>query len=402
MQGPATFLEHNRADNDSNRMSRMHGRHGIVRGQANESDNEEKYFVFKKNSKKFIHKINFSAEKIDNQFYRLVRGNNMKKVLKTLFLVALSLGTMGTAFAESAGQAGAYLKMGVGARALGMGSAFTALADDSTASFWNPAGLARLQKNEASFMHADLTMDREYNFFNYAHILKDKDGKSKGVVALSHMSFGVDGIPETRLATSRTDNKALTGTEPATRPDQSYTEGENVYIFGYFKDSEKNTFGSYARRLSDKFYGGVNVKYLKQELFTNSASTWGLDFGFMYESSEKTTIGLTFRDLGENMDWDTASGHSDKIPTTTTIGIAHKANEKLTLAADINKVQDMDAKLFAGAEWWLQDYAALRLGSHDGDLTLGASFKLDTWRFDYSFADETLGDAHRISASKQF
>jgi len=88
MQGPATFLEHNRADKDSNRMSRMHGRHGIVRGQANESDrmsrmhgrhgivrgqandndndNEEKYFVFKKNSKKFIHKINFSAEKIDN------------------------------------------------------------------------------------------------------------------------------------------------------------------------------------------------------------------------------------------------------------------------------------------------------------------------------------------------
>jgi len=68
MQGPATFLEHNRADKDSNRMSRMHGRHGIVRGQANDNDNdnEEKYFVFKKNSKKFIHKINFSAEKIDN------------------------------------------------------------------------------------------------------------------------------------------------------------------------------------------------------------------------------------------------------------------------------------------------------------------------------------------------
>lgn len=326
----------------------------------------------------------------------------MKKVLKTLFLVALSLGTMSTAFAESAGQAGAYLKMGVGARALGMGSAFTALADDSTASFWNPAGLARLEKAEASFMHADLTMDREYNFFNYAHILKDKNGNKKGAVALSHMSFGVDGIPETRLATSRTDGNPLTGDEPATNPNGSYTPGDNVWIFGYFKDTEKNTFGSYARRLSDKLYGGVNVKYLRQELFTNSASSWGLDFGFMYETSEQTTIGLTFRDLGESLDWDTASGQSDSVPTTTTIGIAHKANEKLTLAADINKVEDMDAKLFAGAEWWLQDYAALRVGSHDGDLTLGASFKLDTWRFDYSYADETLGDAHRISASKQF
>ncbi|HPT47104.1 MAG TPA: UPF0164 family protein, partial [Candidatus Rifleibacterium sp.] len=90
----------------------------------------------------------------------------MKKLLTTLFMAALSLSTMSTAHAESAGQAGAYLKMGVGARALGMGSAFTAVADDSTASFWNPAGLARLEKSEGSFMHADLTMDREYNFFN--------------------------------------------------------------------------------------------------------------------------------------------------------------------------------------------------------------------------------------------
>lgn len=326
----------------------------------------------------------------------------MKKVLKTLLLVVLSVGTMSVAFAESAGQAGAYLKMGVGARALGMGSAFTALADDSTAAFWNPAGLARLEKAEGSFMHADLTMDREYNFFNYAHILKDNKGNKKAVAALSHMSFGVDGIPETRTATSRTDGLALTGDEPATAPDNSYTPGGNVHIFGYFKDTEKNTFGSYAQKLSDKFYGGVNVKYLKHELFTNSASTWGLDFGFLYEQSEKTTFGLSIRDLGETLDWNTASGQSDKVPTTTTVGVAYKARPNLTLAADINKVEDMDAKLFAGAEWWMQDYAALRIGAKDGDLTLGASFKLETWRFDYSYADETLGDAHRISASKQF
>ncbi|OGK08059.1 MAG: hypothetical protein A2W80_10810 [Candidatus Riflebacteria bacterium GWC2_50_8] len=319
----------------------------------------------------------------------------MKKVLKTLFLVALSVGTMSTAFAESAGQAGAYLKMGVGARALGMGSAFTALANDSTAAFWNPAGLARLEQSEASFMHADLTMDREYNFFNYAHVLKDKSGKKNGVAALSHVSFGVDGIPETRMATNDAD-------KPATRPDGTYTAGENVYIFSYFKDAEKNTFGSYARKLSDKLYGGVNLKYLKHELFTNSASTWGLDFGLLYEACEKTTLGLSVRDIGETLDWNTASGHEDDVPLTTTFGVAYKARSNLTLAADINKVEDMDAKLFAGAEWWLQDYAALRLGSKDGDLTLGASFKLDTWQFDYSYADETLGDAHRVSASKKF
>ncbi len=326
----------------------------------------------------------------------------MKKIFKTLFLIALSVSTLSPAFADSAGQAGAYLKMGVGARAIGMGSAFTAVANDSTAAFWNPAGLAQLKKPEASFMHAKLTMDREYNFFNYVHPLTDRDGNDNGVLALSHITFGVDGIPETRMANARTDGAALTGDEPATNPDGSYTPGRNVYIFGYFDDTEKNTFATYAKRLSDNFFGGINVKYLKQDLFTNSANTWGFDLGFLYEANEKTNIGLSIRDIGESLDWDTASGNSDNIPLTTTIGISYKAKEDLILAADINKVEDMDAKLFAGAEWWMQEYAALRLGTHDGDLTLGASFKLDTWRFDYSYADETLGDAHRISASKQF
>jgi len=326
----------------------------------------------------------------------------MKKVFKTLFLIALSVGTMSSASAESAGQAGAYLKMGVGARALGMGSAFTAMADDSTAAFWNPAGLARLKKAEGSFMHADLTLDRQYNFFNYVQPLKSKSGKDNGVVAISHMRFGVDGIPETRMATSRTDGTTLNGDEPATDPAGTYTAGKNVYIFSYFDDTETNTFGSYARKIGDRFYGGANIKYLKQDLFTNSANTWGLDLGFLYEANEKTTLGLSIRDLGEKLDWNTNSGTSDTIPVTTTLGVSYKARNNITFAADLNKVDDMDVKLFAGAEWWLQDYAALRMGSHDGDLTLGASFKLDTWRFDYSYADETLGDAHRISASKQF
>jgi long-subunit fatty acid transport protein len=330
----------------------------------------------------------------------------MKKVFKSIFLLALSIGTIGTAFAESAGQAGAYLKMGVGARALGMGSAFTAVADDSTASFWNPAGLAKMKKPEASFMHANLSMDRDYNFFNYVHPLKTKDGKDNGVVALSHITFGVDGIPETRMATGLNAGAPVgtpfTGDEPATMPDGTYLPGRNVYIFSYFDDTEKNTFGSYAKKLSDKLYGGINVKYLSQDLYTNSADSWGLDLGFLYEANEKTTLGLSIRDIGESLDWDTPSGNSDSIPVTTTFGVAYQAKDNLTLAADINKVEDMDAKLFAGAEWWMQDYAALRLGAHDGDLTLGASFKMDTWRFDYSYADETLGEAHRISASKQF
>ena len=312
----------------------------------------------------------------------------MKKVFKTLLLTAVTIGIVNVGYsAESAGQAGAYLKMGVGARALGMGSAFTAVANDSTAAFWNPAGLAKLKKSEAAFMHANLTLDREYNFFNYAHVLQDKKGgASKGVVALSHIRFGVDGIPETRV-------------DAAGNP---ITEGDYVKIFGYFDDTEQNTFASYARAFGDRFYAGANIKYLSHELFSNKAHTWGMDLGFMYDIDEKTTLGLSIRDLGENLKWNTESGAKDKIPVTTTFGVSHMYNDKLLLSADLNKVDDMDVKFFVGAEYWIQDSVALRLGAHDGDLTLGASFKRDDWRFDYSYADEELGDAHRISASKAF
>ena len=312
----------------------------------------------------------------------------MKKVVKTLLLAALGLGIAAPTFAaESAGQAGAYLKMGVGARALGMGSAFTAVANDSTAAFWNPAGLAKLKKNEASFMHANLTDDRDYNFFNYAHILNDKDGKSNGTLALSHIRFGIDGIPETREDANGNPILDANG---------------NVRIFSYFEDTETNTFVSYGRVVTDKFYAGINLKYLKQKLFTNKADTMGLDLGFMYDWNDKTTLGLSIRDLGESMDWNTEAGTKDDVPVTTTLGIAHQCNDKLLVSADLNKVKDMDVKFFCGAEYKIQENVILRVGSHDSDLTLGASFKLDTWRFDYSYSDETLGDAHRISASKTF
>ena len=313
----------------------------------------------------------------------------MKKVVKALLIAALGIGVAAPIFAaESAGQAGAYLKMGVGARALGMGSAFTAVANDSTAAFWNPAGLAKLKKHEASFMHANLTDDRDYNFFNYAHVLKGKDGKSNGTLALSHINFGIDGIPETRE-------------DPATGNPVLDANG-NVRIFSYFEDTETNTFISYGKAVTDKFYAGLNLKYLKQKLFTNKADTMGLDFGLMYDWNEKTTVGLSVRDIGESMDWNTNAGTKDDVPVTTTLGIAHQCNDKLLVAADLNKVDDMDVKFFCGAEYQIHDNVTLRVGSHDSDLTLGASFKLDTWRFDYSYADETLGDAHRISASKTF
>ena len=65
--------------------------------------------------------------------------------------------------------AGDFLTLGVGARPLGMGGSFAAIADDSTAAYWNPAGLGRLRHSEAAFMHSSLGKLDSYDFVNYVH-----------------------------------------------------------------------------------------------------------------------------------------------------------------------------------------------------------------------------------------
>src|SRR5436309_2233650 len=69
------------------------------------------------------------------------------------------------ALALAAGEAGfAFLKLGVGARPMGMGSAYVALADDPTAVYWNPAGLASAEGTQLLVMHNEWIQDFRQEF----------------------------------------------------------------------------------------------------------------------------------------------------------------------------------------------------------------------------------------------
>ena len=74
-----------------------------------------------------------------------------------LFIFSLILITLSTTvYAEEGSHAAEFLSHGVGARALGMGSVFVSIADDATATYWNPAGLAKITKKHAfSAMYSD-------------------------------------------------------------------------------------------------------------------------------------------------------------------------------------------------------------------------------------------------------
>ncbi len=379
----------------------------------------------------------------------------MKKL--GIVLGLLTLCVFAFAAGEGSGQAGAYLRMGVGARALGMGGAFVAVSDDATASYWNPAGLAKLKKNQASFMHARLKMDRNFDFINY---VKKNETKNEAY-GFAMVRFGVDNIPETRVwrfngggalasdqiygtpiyyyDTATGTAKAIPVTSTGTWADGSapavpvgystswsreqveavyqadptttavYTDvnvgynpaADPVKIFSNFDDSENAYYFSYSKAF-DRLYFGANMKYMTQSLYNADANSIGLDLGLLYDYSSKVSFGFSVRNLMNELKWDTPSGRKDKVPVDTTLGVAYVPEPTWLVAMDYNKVENMDAELYLGVEKWFNDIFAFRLGSHDGDLSAGMSFVRGEWSFEYAFAEQELGDIHRFSTTKKF
>src|SRR5277367_2440442 len=104
----------------------------------------------------------------------------MKKIALALLLLA---GSAQMARAQ-ANTSAAFLKIGVGARPIGMGNAFTGVADDINALAWNPAGLSQLTSREMGAMDAEMFADTRYDFVGYAQPLISGEGENYGTLGL--------------------------------------------------------------------------------------------------------------------------------------------------------------------------------------------------------------------------
>ncbi len=98
-------------------------------------------------------------------------------------------------FAFSAETGASFLKIGVGARPLGMGGGYIAIADDVNAIYWNPGGLAQLRKKEISAMHNEWIDDIKYEFVGYAvpltRIDMDKKHEFTRIKNLGTLAFSI-------------------------------------------------------------------------------------------------------------------------------------------------------------------------------------------------------------------
>jgi hypothetical protein len=327
------------------------------------------------------------------------------------------LALISTALAEEGSNAADFLNHGVGARALGMGSAFVSVADDATAAYWNPAGLAKIQRAAFSAMYSDGFGAEEggflnkglveYNFVNYVQQVE-----GVGSIGVSWIRLGVDEIPRTTFIDI--NGNGVLGDFQDKNGNGEKEEGEL-----YIDRPDVALLVSYARQISPKLAVGGNLKLLRQSLFENSGNGFGLDLGVMLEPIDGLRVGAMLEDAtGTQIHWNTdarptftrdprlrlGASYHVKIPVIggTTIGADFETDRK-DLAANGS---GGGAILRFGAEYWLFNVIALRAGSEGGKFAAGTGLRLRfgeaTLFADYAFNAHDLGNSQRISISGMF
>jgi hypothetical protein len=311
--------------------------------------------------------------------------------------------------------AGEFLRVGVGARALGMGSAFAGLADDGTAAFWNPAGIATLDSREITAMHAEqFGSIVKYDFLSYTMPL-GSPGKPKQGLAVSLIRLGVDEIPDTR----NLEILDVNGNGKFDYPEDRLIVDESRFVFD--SDNDVALLFSYAREVSRGFSLGGNLKIVRQWLGDSLRSNgFGLDLGALYVGPSGWSAGAKLSDATTTQIlWNT--GTDEFIAPSLRAGLAktHAFSKNrrhvITAALDVQvgfsdeqlssqaSLGSVTFEFHPGLEYWLERKLALRTGLEARNFTAGAGFRYHKFGLDYAYLDhQDLDSSHRISALFSF
>ena len=308
-----------------------------------------------------------------------VKRSGVQRMLGAISLLAVFVlftlhTSRSTAFASDAGSTtGELLKIPVGARAIAMGEAYTAAANDSSALQWNPAGLSFAEHKEASFMHSSLIEGVHYEHLGFA---SPGDNYSYGL-SMSYLGYG--------------DIAGYDNTDRATGDVKAYS----MILSGGLSSFVYNNLSL-----------GITGSALQQKLAADSAWTMAANVGALYAFSAHPLdanykLGLSALNLGPGL-----KVVSDRAPLPRKIkfgaAVEHIKSWPVNFTLDLTKPNDNSIYMGFGSEYWFKQLLALRLGyagsNDEGQgLRMGVGLKLRQFLFDYaygSFGD--FGATHRV------
>lgn len=282
-----------------------------------------------------------------------------------------------------------FLKINIGARPVAMGGAFTGLANDATALYYNPAGLATLHRSNFIAGYHNYFTDLQSGFVGY---LSELAPGSVGGAFVSYLNYG------------------------------DFTETDQVgNVLGEFSGGDLLFGISYGRRYNDRFSFGATAKLMYEKLQDYSASGVALDLGGRYSTKEvdprdfrfenSFSAGLMIQNLGTELS--SLGEESFSLPLTLRAGgSARLKGLPMIFVGDIILPRDNDIDVAFGAEYFELKPLYLRVGwnsfgsnyksadSNDkwAGLSMGAGFDYKTYHIAYAVTlAADLGESHRIT-----
>jgi hypothetical protein len=241
--------------------------------------------------------------------------------------LALTL-TAGRAFADGPGVGGAqFLSIEQGARALGMGGAFSAVADDANGLWWNPAGIARSEFSEVTLTHTAYLDSVATEYVGYVRPVP----QARGVLGASLTYLNVPGVEGTDATGAPTGNLKTNGIAGAL---------------------------SYGMTLSPNLTAGATAKYVSQTLGPTSGSGFAADIGAQYRAADYGAA-VVVQNLGPSFK---VGGSSDPLPRDIRGGLFFKPRSQFLVSFDEEKPYNADAVAHVGGEYLIAQGIRLRAG----------------------------------------
>ncbi|HID95319.1 MAG TPA: hypothetical protein EYP53_04585 [Candidatus Latescibacteria bacterium] len=304
-------------------------------------------------------------------------------------VLGVATGLFSSVYGGLAGIPSAFVDIGYGARPMGMGGAYVALADDINTILWNPAGLTRLAGREITFMYADQMGLVPYYFAAYGQSFWQNHAHGEAII-----HSGDEVLSETTLLAAYGYTPEGVLGPPLDRLRLGATFKVRLSSFG------DNSDGGEERSRGDGF-------------------GFGLDLGAQWRATDKLILGVLARDILNTVSYNNeARGekYSESVPSSLVLGLSTSASERLLFALDLEKslYADTDDIIHFGAEWILLDPLTLRVGFSQNigpeiyrSYSLGLGVRHDFrvgmgFRFDFAYIFNEVRDTSRVSTTLIF